>query len=191
MPRQRISESGPDRGTLVTYSTDEMIGKVINFYPPNYFRYPIFVLTLVLASCSLTLGQRNSPVDELTKPMSCEGNAVFVERLASAWRENQGLLILIARPGQRDTKKDLNKRRLLNVSTRLKFLGVSDDSIITAEAEAASAYGGIEFYFGGKKFVTLSTWKNSDLCVTCCGPDDRYYPDKVKISRNKGKRRPR
>jgi hypothetical protein len=52
---------------------------------------------------------------------------------------------------------------------------------VIAEGESVNGFGRIEVYWNGKIVGALFAEPNRDLCVDCCGPDKRYYPDKDEI----------
>ena len=104
--------------------------------------------------------------------------------------EKSDYLILVARLGRGEKNRDLNRRRLHNVSERLKAAGIEAKKIVVAESERISGLGRVEVYAGGRMVESLRVKHNEDICVECCGPDERFYPDKeIFERRNKSRRR--
>jgi len=85
-------------------------------------------------------------------------------------------LILIARLGKGEKNKELNRRRLHNVRERLKAAGIESEKLVTAEGECVNGLGRIELYAGGRMIENLRVKRNKDICVECCGDDERFYP---------------
>ncbi len=100
-----------------------------------------------------------------------------------------GVIILVARLGKGETKRELNRRRLYNVSFRYKVsLGIPAEKVVAAEGERVYDYGRVEIYWNGEMIGALPVFKNKDIYVDCCGPDDRYYPDKDEVERRQKQR---
>jgi hypothetical protein len=101
-------------------------------------------------------------------PTNCEYN---ISILTGAHRQagDDGLIIMIARLGNSERDRELNRRRLHNARTFLtEFGNRSLNTIVTAEGEGASGYGRVEFYVGGKLFSILAVARNDDLSVGAC-----------------------
>lgn len=118
-------------------------------------------------------------------PLNCEINFQNLEYVSSLVRKEKsrnGVLILIARLGSGEKQRELNRRRLYNV--RLKLSGALDvptERIVIAEGEQVKGFGRVEFYLSGELVGVLLVQKHSDICVGCCGPDERFYPYKEKF----------
>jgi hypothetical protein len=85
------------------------------------------------------------------------------------------LIIVIARLGDGDIRRNLNWRRLHNVRAYwTKFLEGEyrrkPETVILAEGERVSGYGQLEFYIGGKLIEVLSIHRNRDLITGVCYP---------------------
>lgn len=107
-------------------------------------------------------------------PTGCEYNTAILDGLVQKTNPNE-LIIVIAHLGPRDTKPNLNNRRLHNVRTYLtEFLTDSSvrrrpETIVLAQGDKAQDYGNVEFYVGGKLVDTLKIRQNSDLSLGNCG----------------------
>jgi hypothetical protein len=121
-------------------------------------------------------------VERTDIPLQCEENLIRLERLAFVTMEKvlseKTTLIIVARLGDGERSRELIRRRLYNVREKLKERGVSEESMVVAQGERVRGYGRVEFYISGKKAESLLVSRNNDICVECCGDDERYYPDK-------------
>jgi hypothetical protein len=121
---------------------------------------------------------------EKASPTNCEDNAVEIESQAKniidKLKTENGLLILISFLGSDEKNRTMSQRRLFNLKTRLQNLGVPEQKIIIAEGQRVKGYGKVISYFNGKPVGFLVVPKNKDVCVACCGPDERFYPYKAK-----------
>jgi hypothetical protein len=118
-----------------------------------------------------------------TSPLNCEMNFQNLEYVSKlTQQQTTGFLIIVARVGNLETQKDLNKRRLYNVRLKLSLIGVPANRIIVAEGERVRGFGRIEFYLRGELIGALPVPNARDICVGCCDPEDRFYPYKQKRS---------
>ena len=117
---------------------------------------------------SRTATARTRPLQMETRPTNCE---FHIATLDAAHDEagRDGLVIVIARLGNGEQRRDLNRRRLHNVRTYLtEFAGRDPQTIITAEGARVNGYGRVELYVGGKLFYVLMIRPNADLAVGSC-----------------------
>ena len=123
----------------------------------------------------------------LEKPENSETNHSYLRGVLSTVREKpnpNGVIILIARLGKGEIKRELNRRRLYNVSFLYKeIFGIPTETIVVAEGERVDGYGRVEIYWNGEMIGALPVFKNKDIYVDCCGIDDRYYPWKDTVER--------
>lgn len=118
------------------------------------------------------------------KPTNCEFN---ISVLTGAHRVagDAGLVIMIARLGNGERRRELNDRRLHNAQTFLIEFGQrAPQTIVTAEGERVEGYGRVELYVGGKLFHILMTNPNDDLEVGACsfeGDDPCTYKREKKL----------
>jgi len=119
-----------------------------------------------------------------TKPTNCEFNISVltgVHRMAG----DTGLVIMIARLGRGEARRDLNHRRLHNARTFLTEFGHRNpQTIVTAEGDRVGGYGRVELYAAGKLFHVLMTNPNDDLAVGACsfeGDDPCIYELEKKL----------
>ena len=114
------------------------------------------------------------------KPLTCEQNLINIENTAKVMVEERlrdGVLILIARRGDRENTPSLDERRLHNVRVGLTDnLGTDPEQVVTTTGERVRGYGRVEFYLRGNLMGVLLAERGKDLCVDCCDIDDRYYP---------------
>ena len=91
-----------------------------------------------------------------------------------------GLIIVIARPGDGDTRPDLSRRRLHNVRAYWSEFTTAErrrrpETVVLAEGERVGGYGQLEFYVGGKLIWVDKVARNADLRVGECYPADDSY----------------
>jgi hypothetical protein len=153
------------------------------------------LLVSVPLVCSVGTAQiRSAPADPSTEavPRNCEGN-VFVLNAAHVAANATGadtLIIAIARLGDGERRRELNRRRLHNVRVFLTELQKHKaGTVIIAEGERARGYGRVELYVGGRLFEVMAIKTNDDLLVSAtCEPDNirpkwpdsNFYPYLVK-----------
>lgn len=153
----------------------------------------LFEVALIAQEQSKPTFKRNWGVP--ASPLSCEDNQAHMENVTTLMSEQpstNGVVILIARLGKGEERRELNYRRAFNVSERYKaVLGVPAEKIIVAEGERVNGFGRVEIYWNGEMIGALPVKKNSDICVECCGDDtNHYYPEKASLEKKrKSKRR--
>jgi hypothetical protein len=89
--------------------------------------------------------------------------------------------IIIARAGDKDSKRELNRRRLYNIRAYMTQLmgeryGRDPEKIILAEGEPIKGFGQVEFYLDGRLVEVIKTRPNGDLIVDCYGGIDGQPP---------------
>jgi hypothetical protein len=133
----------------------------------------VLLLTEILAAASQGISVGNTAKPSDIKPYNCEAN-IAVLSAAHQDAASDGLIITIARLGGRESKRDLNRRRLHNLRVFLtKFAWARDPkTIVTAEGESVEGYGRIELYIKGKLYDVLAIRRNGDLLVGSCELDD-------------------
>ena len=106
------------------------------------------------------------------RPTNCE-NHIAVLEAAHHDAGKEGLIIVIARKGTGEKRRDLNRRRLYNARAYLTdYLGLrAPETIVTAEGEPVNGYGRIELYVGGRLYYVLALRRNADLVVGSCEPE--------------------
>jgi hypothetical protein len=151
----------------------------------NIQKLLLAIATLALFS-SIMVAQKNPNITRRwgipKKPQNSEMNAADMEQVRALMQEEpnpDGVIILVARLGKGETRRELNRRRLFNVSERYTAaLSIPAEKVIAAEGERVNDFGRVEIYWNGELIGALPVFKNRDLHVDCCGPDERYYPDK-------------
>jgi len=144
----------------------------------------IFAIVLLgaLVTESITVAQDRSADAHVAKlmPGNCETNSADLDDLRNEALEGagkDGVIIAIARLGNRETSRIQNRRRLLAVKNHLVKYGVPVQKIITAEGERVNGYGRVELYVAGKLRNILLAHPNKALCVECCNPKySDFYP---------------
>lgn len=147
------------------------------------------LIALVLTGTTVGLGQSSERGWGVpNEPQNCEMNLQNLEYLRDLVKKEStgaGFLIIVARLGKGERQPSLNHRRLYNVRLKLTLINVSKDRIITTEGEQVKGFGRLEFYWRGELVGAFLVNKAKDICVGCCGPDERFYPYKRKGSRIK------
>jgi hypothetical protein len=125
----------------------------------------LILLTILCFPAIFAQEQSDMP----TKPANCESDIAILDS-ASGQAGESGLIIVIARLGDGERNRELNRRRLYNVRRYLtEWDGHRNPkSIVTAEGERVGGYGRIELYVGGKLFYVLLVRRNADLIVGSC-----------------------
>lgn len=101
-------------------------------------------------------------------PTNCEFN-ISILTGAHRMAGDDGLIIMIARLGTGETRRELSRRRLHNARTFLTEFGQRGaQTIVTAEGDPVGGYGRVELYVGGKLFHVLMINQNSDFAVGGC-----------------------
>ena len=114
------------------------------------------------------------------KPPGCDYRDFVLDGIIQKTPADE-LIIVIARPGDGDTRPNLSRRRLYNVRAYwtqfLKAEGAKrkPETVVLAEGEKVKGYGQLEFYVGGKLVEVLKLARNSDLWVGMCYPPDDSY----------------
>ncbi len=137
--------------------------------------------------------QRVATTTENIPPLTSEFNILRLEdvaRIVPTELAEGRKTIVIARLGNGERSRELNRRRLFNVQTFLsRYKTIGAENIIAAEGEKVRGYGRVEIYVGGKLLETLTVLKNEDLMVDCCEGDTDFYPGKDRLRPSNRKRR--
>jgi len=149
----------------------------------------VVLLLSLLVSCTTVGAQEGIPRligwGVPNEPLNCEMNLQDLEHARNlARREPNGFLIIVARLGDGERRKELNHRRLYNVRLQLSRIGLPSDKIVVAEGERVSGFGRVEFYVRGEFIGALPVRRGADICVGCCGPDENFYPYRQDNRRN-------
>jgi hypothetical protein len=125
-------------------------------------------------------------------PMTSEFNIIRLEFIAKdviAVASEGKVTILVARLGNGERSREVNRRRLHNVRTFLTvYSGLNVKNIIAAEGDRVQGFGRVEIYVGGKLVDVMLAEKNKDIEVECCEGDERYYPHKDLMRRGRRRR---
>src|SRR5262249_54392719 len=87
---------------------------------------------------------------------------------------DEGLIIIIARLGDGEYNRELNRRRLHNTRVYLTEFDWhrKPETVVTAEGDRVQGYGRVELYVRGKLYRVLPVKRNRDLLVGSCEPND-------------------
>ncbi len=154
----------------------------------------IILLLLVMVSCAVVSAQegtsRLNGWGVPNEPQNCEMNLQDLEHARNlARQETNGFLIIVARLGDGERRRELNYRRLHNVRLQLTLIGAASDKIVVAEGERIRGLGRVEFYVRGEFIGALPGRRGADICVGCCGPDENFYPYRRDNRRNNAQQR--
>jgi hypothetical protein len=150
----------------------------------RFMKYPLIALCLIFGAVSVCKAQNPNK----TSPENCEQNSADLDNMRSVAEGGSGkdsLVIAIARLGNGETSRELNRRRLHNLRVHWGDYGLPAERLVFAEGERVNGYGRIEIYVSGKLFDIFLVERGRDFCVDCCGPDDRLYPDRVRKRRRR------
>src|SRR4030095_8628053 len=118
------------------------------------------------------------------KPQLCESRTADLDGITQKTPLNEAIIV-IARLGISETKRNLNRRRLENVRaywTQAVALEARRklETIILAEGERTAGYGRLEFYVLGKLVWVMNVPCNADVDFgDCVAPDDSYIRNGV------------
>jgi hypothetical protein len=112
-----------------------------------------------------------------SNPSACEVNAAAFDNLANDLRSNNEHIFIIARLGNGEWSRAVNRRRLSNVRTYFVTNWKIDPARFTfAVGSRVDGEGRVEFYIGSTLWLISYVKPGRDICVDCCDyPDRRYY----------------
>ncbi|MBC7798315.1 MAG: hypothetical protein H7Z37_15705 [Pyrinomonadaceae bacterium] len=104
-----------------------------------------------------------------SKPLNCESSLLRLEKIRSLIQtgtSEKSILILIARLGNKERNRKINRLRLENVRRGLtNTLGIVKP-IVIAEGERVNGFGRVEVYLDGKFIGALLAQKNK-IVIKC------------------------
>lgn len=138
-------------------------------------RYLIVVSLLLTGSSTGPAQNKSAPATEQSPQLmstNCESNISILSLAHQAANEGR-LLFAIARLGDSEYKRELNRQRLHNVRVYLTEFDWQRDpkTLVTAEGERVKGYGRVELYVDGRLFDVIAVNRNGDLLVGSCEPD--------------------
>ena len=153
-----------------------------------------FKLTLIFAFCGASNAfaqEQGIKLEDIAsydkRLINCEQYSADIHGMTSEFSElieKSDFLVLVARLGKGETNRRFNQRRLHNIRERIiSASGINPKKFVFAEGEKVSGLGRVEVYAGGKLIEVFPVPRNRDVCVECCGPDDRFYPDRDELER--------
>lgn len=152
----------------------------------------VIVITMLLALAYFCPGdcvaQRKPPLNSTKtigdiKPRGCERNNIILEQ-AHHEAGADSIVILIARPGIKDKRRDIVGKRLYTARVYLTEYLVwrSGETIVVGEApNNGSDYGVVEIYVKGQLFDVLANNPDAELGLgSCDSPDSDDRESRVK-----------
>ena len=133
-------------------------------------RFAIALGLLLIASPTDGVQKKSGVTESLhLTPTDCESNAITLDTVHQIAGED-GLIIVIARLGNAERKRELNRRRLQNIRSYLIEFGWrrSPKTVILAEGDRVEGYGRVELYAAGKLVAVLVAERNRNLSVSSC-----------------------
>ena len=124
-----------------------------------------FTFCLLLAAHPIVAQVKQNKVE----PYNCGYNSHILDTVHHLGGEKH-LIIVIARLGDGEKNRALNRRRLHSVRAYLTESGWKRDpqTIILAEGERVKGYGRIEFYIYGGLYTVLGVHRNRDFAAGGC-----------------------
>lgn len=109
---------------------------------------------------------------------NCESNIIRLQNIDNAAGKD-GLVIAVARLGDGERTRDLNRRRLHNIRLYLKEIRQRPaETLVMAEGESVRGRGRVEVYVGGKLVDVFILKRGEDLAAGSCdgtGDIDHLY----------------
>lgn len=167
------------------------------------------LLMLYIASSVIAQKEESFPTRQPSefvdaRPNYCWYNQLHLDYISQGVPTDK-TIIVIARLGDKDSKPNINKRRLHNIRAYLtQSVGEQFrrklQTIILAEGEPTKSYGQVEFYLDGRLIEVLKLHRNSDYVVDCYGGIDGeppcaedwqklFYPCKDHVEKRKQNRK--
>jgi hypothetical protein len=152
----------------------------------NYKFVCIANAILILVAYVGVFGQQKSPY----KILQCDdavSHQDFVvsetlDKLKLGLEHDGPALIVILRQSVDETSQKLLRERLYNIDQYFLRRGsrLESNQVLIAVGNPVKGNGRIEYYLNGRLLETILFPKRGFICHECCGPDDRYFPDKSK-----------
>lgn len=126
------------------------------------------LLAIVLTSITHAFSQQLPlVVESANKNGDAVGDALTAVRAEAARVEKP--IILIARLGENEVRRDLNRVRLRRICYGINLdFGRGCKNFVTAEGERVNGQGSVEIYVDGKLMAIIRAEHNRYLCVSCC-----------------------
>ncbi len=117
---------------------------------------------------------------------SCEVNSAHLDYLAQDFRSSGGRIFVIARLGDGESSRALNRSRLEYARFYLVLnRELNADRVVFAEGERVKGEGRLELYLGSKLYLVSLAKRNKMVCFFCC--DDR--PEERRQGKRSGVRK--
>jgi hypothetical protein len=128
------------------------------------------LVVLWLSSDQRCLSQTKPPAadQQIVVPFNCESNSATVDAVHNAAGKD-GLIIVVARLGDGEQNRNLNRLRLTTVAKYFTNEWRRDaKTVVLAEGERIRGFGRVEFYVNGKLTVVLAAKRRQPLRLTNC-----------------------
>jgi hypothetical protein len=129
-------------------------------------------LLLCLAAVSLVTAQTEGELKPvLGMAHTCEEAKALLD-LTRNDVGNEGVIVLVARLGDREVSRRLNRQRLFNVWSYLHHAGgFPANRLVKAEGDRVRGFGRMELYAKGRLMLILPAKRQGDIVgVRSCGP---------------------
>jgi hypothetical protein len=145
----------------------------------------MWAFLIIVTACTLPIHgwAAQASREQLKTAPGWEFSSLILDMANLSARESGSNIILVARLGEGEISRELNRRRLFNATTYLSTIKRSNVEVIQAEGEPIKeGLGRIEVYVNGRLFrfedgsagILLAS-KGKDLSLTE-GPDSRFFP---------------
>ena len=137
----------------------------------------LMLVTYTAPVVNATTGPPQSPRPFFSNDNNCESNKSLWDSVAID--ANDDLIILIARAGDGEAARRVNRRRLHNIYTYLTYIrGIPKERVVKAEGERVSGRGRIDVYLRGEMHMVFTVGRNEDLAGGECElpTSPLYYP---------------
>ena len=138
----------------------------------------IFIITASVTFCFAQVKQDEETI-VLADTGACEINSLHFDRISSEVSKNPQRVFVLFRAGKGETET-VNERRLKfvkNFLEKVKYWEKLD--VVYARGEKTNGEARIEFYVGGKLFLTTLAQKNKTPCLDCCGGGGFMIPQNL------------
>ncbi len=133
---------------------------------PRYFIIKLVFTVVVI--CTVMAGYVAAQSAEAQKPIVVNGGDNETTKaqldLLAQTAGNDKLIIMVARLGEGESSRKLNRRRLQAASSYLKTVrAVPEQRIVTAESKPVRGHGRVEVYLCDKLFMVFTLERNKNF----------------------------
>lgn len=139
----------------------------------------IIAAALLIISTGIFSAQAQNSIQETAT--NAEDNMAKMDALAIEQMNSNGQMRIVARLGNKETDRSLNKKRLEAARAYLvETRGLPADKLTLAEGEKAAGLGRLEIYLGETLMDVLLGERGKIISFTCCGNDASEPESKTK-----------